>query len=534
MAKFSVQYTNATLPGRSSSVRANIDVSTGDREIGQAVSGVGGAVHELGMKYDLLEANTQFSKYKSEVDKLNFQRDAEVLNAADADEVKAIYEKYEEQKAPLHPKNSRASQAAGMWDNMQADKTARSMFDVARNKTIENERVRIFELGQEVAVNPSKLPDFEKELAKTMVIDKDNPDEYGPVFSKLEGAKILAETRKGAEEARTNNAVSIVENKMVGVAASNGWDAAITSLSDPANLEMLAKAGVGLEESKKVLTNMNAFANAQKEIAKRKQEELQQNNTNDFTLAIADSRIPLSEGHPKPPPTPTDINNAFRAGSITIQQRDGLIKRLEKPNIATDRMIQSDLYTKSLDIWRGAITKAEFDKELNKNSAKLDDNDYKSLSKFAADTLKSSQAEALSRSDTEAGRLIVDFREEDVFKKFISDSIKGLSPDAASLFQDEANETRQLQFWYLSKYNTELRDWVTENPDKLGKDFYQFSESLKHQYWNTSLEEIRKLKADINVPAVSPKTLLMTSPTGKKFEVPVGKKQLFLDNGYTE
>jgi hypothetical protein len=37
-----------------------------------------------------------------------------------------------------------------------------------------------------------------------------------------------------------------------------------------------------------------------------------------------------------------------------------------------------------------------------------------------------------------------------------------------------------------------LRDWVTGNPDKLGKDFFQFSESLKHVYWNKSRQDIQR------------------------------------------
>lgn len=162
--------------------------------------------------------------------------------------------------------------------------------------------------------------------------------------------------------------------------------------------------------------------------------------------------------------------------------------------LTNDRVEEARLYEKSLDIWRGTVTKQDFDADLITNQHKLDDSAYQRVSSSAANTLKSSQAEALRRADTEAGRLIVDFRDEDSFKKFIADSMKGLSPDAASLFQDTANENRQLQFFSLSRYNAELRQWIEENPDKLGKDFFQFSESLKHDYWNQSIEDLTKLR----------------------------------------
>ncbi len=90
----------------------------------------------------------------------------------------------------------------------------------------------------------------------------------------------------------------------------------------------------------------------------------------------------------------------------------------------------------------------------------------------------------------------MDFKEDDVFAKFISGSIKGLEPDVAKLFEDNANEERQLQFWSVSRYNAELRQWIEENPDKVGRDFFQFSEALKHEYWNKNIEDLRALKIE--------------------------------------
>ena len=57
-------------------------------------------------------------------------------------------------------------------------------------------------------------------------------------------------------------------------------------------------------------------------------------------------------------------------------------------------------------------------------------------------------------------------------------------------------DKRKMQFWYLSRYNKELRDWLAEHPDKLGRDFFEYAEELKHQYWNTGIDEIRRLKRE--------------------------------------
>jgi hypothetical protein len=337
---------------------------------------------------------------------------------------------------------------------------------------------------------------------KTQLIeDWENPllDTDEVRMAGYEGWKADADAKR--EENIQEQAVSSLERNMIATAESTDWDDAIVEISDPASLQALLQSGLGLEESKKVLNNMKTFASSQKEIQDKKFEVSQTNTTRDYITQIADSRVPVDEGDPNAPvmPTITELTDAFRSGDINETQYNGLVKRIGNVDIVTDRATQSALYTKSLDIWRGSTSKADFDEELNKQSGNLDDNAYASLSKSAADTLKSSQAESLSRANTEAGRLIVDHTEEDAFQKFIADSIAGLNPDAANLFKDEANEIRQLQFWSLSRYNAELRQWVTDNPDKIGKDFYQYSESLKHEYWNKSRQDIEVEKAKTQV-----------------------------------
>ncbi len=162
--------------------------------------------------------------------------------------------------------------------------------------------------------------------------------------------------------------------------------------------------------------------------------------------------------------------------------------------IKNDRVEEARLFDLSLKIWNGTISKPDFDTELMENAHKLDDSAYQRIAASASNILKSSQAEAATRASTETRNVLVDFVTEDGFRKFIADSIKGLSPDIAKAFEENANEERQLQFWSLSRYNAEIRQWLEENPDKLGKDFFQFSESLRHVYWNRSIDEIRALR----------------------------------------
>lgn len=272
----------------------------------------------------------------------------------------------------------------------------------------------------------------------------------------------------------------------------NGVHAAIEAGSQIGDFSVAKKLATNEGIPEKDQTVLRNTIRANESVFESKQDSIQESNTIDFVLKIADGR---NLADPETPQlSATEINDALRAGDISLSQRDNLIKRLATPEITTNRVTQANLYTKSLDIWRGTTTKPEFDKALNAESKVLDDQAYNLLAKSGADTLKSSQAEALGRADTEAKRLLVEIPDDSLFAKILAQEKSGLAFDAAKLFEDTANEERQLQFWSLSRYNAELRQWITENPDKLGKDFFQFSESLKHQYWSRSIEEIRVLR----------------------------------------
>jgi len=62
MGKFNIQRARGSLPGRSTQVRADLDVRTGGQQIAQAVSALGGAIFGLGEKYYNIQAATQLSQ----------------------------------------------------------------------------------------------------------------------------------------------------------------------------------------------------------------------------------------------------------------------------------------------------------------------------------------------------------------------------------------------------------------------------------------------------------------------------------------
>lgn len=78
MARFPIQRTERTISGRAPVVRARLDVSTGEGAVAEAISGLGAGITALGEKYDLKQANTQFSEYKRKVGEDNIIRNEEI------------------------------------------------------------------------------------------------------------------------------------------------------------------------------------------------------------------------------------------------------------------------------------------------------------------------------------------------------------------------------------------------------------------------------------------------------------------------
>ncbi|HEG43645.1 MAG TPA: hypothetical protein ENH94_06315 [Phycisphaerales bacterium] len=160
--------------------------------------------------------------------------------------------------------------------------------------------------------------------------------------------------------------------------------------------------------------------------------------------------------------------------------------------IVNDRVEETRLFEQSLNIWKGTITKKEFDEDLRLNAHKLDDVAYRRIATSAATTLKSSQAQAISTAVSDVKNLIVDFVSEDALTRWLRERSEGMTPSAFSLLEVKTNEERHLQFWSVTQFAGDLRNWLAENPDKLGKEFYQYVAGRKHVYWNQSIADIRE------------------------------------------
>ena len=109
-------------------VRARLDVPvspvapvipTGEEEIGRAIAGLGGALADLGIKYDITQAETQLSEFQrkanEEIDRLALSFNTNL----DPETYRAEYKKSVDAIHFLMPSNRRAARGAQLWLNVK-------------------------------------------------------------------------------------------------------------------------------------------------------------------------------------------------------------------------------------------------------------------------------------------------------------------------------------------------------------------------------------------------------------------------------
>lgn len=311
-------------------------------------------------------------------------------------------------------------------------------------------------------------------------------DKWPDFYASEDEAKIAiggALQRGQAElsEAKTQQVTDYIENYVTGLATQPGgsWESAVKKLSEPETVEVLREVtGAGLDQIKKAMEAAKGFALAQ------------------------------------------------------------------STEIETDEVVRYGLKTMALDIWRGTTTKEKFDIALTEarqgvivngkltyrfgnitsDTPLLDKEAYTALSNEAADELKSAQAEAITRYTKDTANVI-------------------LGPIANNLFttDEQGNfillsggdkEQAKYMLDFVNRYEDELRLWIAENPTKSGKEFYQFAQQKKYEYWNTSIDRMKeraeRRKAGLPEPTPTPQneTEYNNLTAGTEYVAPDGSRRI--------
>jgi len=191
MARFPIQRAEKTLPGVGPSVRADVDVRTGE----QGIAGLGFALMELGVRYDAIQAQTQLSEFQrkanEEINKLALSFNTNL----NPDTYPAEYKKSVEAIHTLMPSNRRAARNAQIWLNAKEPAWQRDV-DMARlARAGDNWLAELFEKQATIGTT-GEIGSFPGYIA--------NGVSKGWI-DKSDSVKILAQTNKMSEIAQITN-----------------------------------------------------------------------------------------------------------------------------------------------------------------------------------------------------------------------------------------------------------------------------------------------------------------------------------------
>lgn len=158
-------------------------------------------------------------------------------------------------------------------------------------------------------------------------------------------------------------------------------------------------------------------------------------------------------------------------------------------DIVTNEEVKGNLEGMAYDIFTGAVSLFDFQKELNKAryiDKTIDDSAYDEIFSLAQREYKSYQAQALKTVVDDAARQLIDVRTDlDLF------AILQIIED-----KDERKRVlseRQIQFWHHSQYRKALNEWFAKNPDATADEIYIEAQKLLVHYRGRTIPEIKAL-----------------------------------------
>ena len=161
--KFDIQRARGTLPGKGTQVRAEgIDVRTGSQQVAQAVSGLGSSIANLGLRWDLIEADTQLNEAKMKARQEHI-RLMLALPGLEPDKHAEAYEKSLKVRQSFMPKNKRASGSYGKFLNDYTPQWGLNVESFTKAKLKDNFRGQGFVMQQE-AIASGNFKEYFKHL----------------------------------------------------------------------------------------------------------------------------------------------------------------------------------------------------------------------------------------------------------------------------------------------------------------------------------------------------------------------------------
>jgi hypothetical protein len=466
-ATFPIVRTRRTLPGASTAVRANIPTDTGAGLVGEAVASVGGAVSNLGAKYDLIQARSQLSESTVAASDIENAFFLELQGNNDPETYGESMEKLFADIDTLAPKNEKA---AAMYNQQMAGRKlaiAKKTREGAQDKVISNAQSADFLLLQKAKETGDFIP------YKASII---NGVKLG-VYTAKEGEALLddadIETKKAERNAVLGLAMS--QRDEDGVLDVKAADAEVdaSDLSEDAKID--AKNQIENKANQEKKRSDEAFAARTGEETER----LSQLLNDGFLIEQEIDEVDLG--------AVGDQKNAEKKWKDNWKADLRAINKLSEP-VSSVENVYDELVVGSEAVERGALSPAEWETAFNKawangDLSKEDRRSLRSKDIVATKTMQNRAFSAETDSASEARFRLVEAT-EDQLKSFITArdlKIKAKDFTGADALT-KALQKGQIQRWNMGRFRDTLRKQISQNPEWSQAQIFAASDILTNEF----------------------------------------------------
>lgn len=452
---FDIVRARGTLPGRATQVRADMDVRTGGQQVAQAWAGVGGAMADLGLKWDIMQADKQLAESKrltrEEMNRLSLSYEGNL----DPDTYQKEFEKSLETIKGFAPKNKRASGAYGLWLDDNTLAWQKNVTKSRRARVEDNYRTEGFNLKAE-AERTGDVSKYRFHLVKGRLLG---------VYKAEEVAELSQDTRKRAErnvinqlirDGKTGFALEAIERAETllpteKTALENSVTNRILQLRNLSNEAFDDRAGQAVEEWFKGLEEGTL---TEAEIVETDLQAVGEQKTSEVTLKRQWQKI----------------------------LRDTV--KLQEPLVSNEAVYDS-LVVGSEQVERGAKSPAEWDLEYAQAWANgdLEREDRRGLRTKDIVATKTMQNRAFSEGTTNNMSSLVELRDDELSGLIAARDnalrLKDLKTVNALNF---SIKKAQIQKWNYGRFRTELRSQISQNESWSQKQIFAAADILTENY----------------------------------------------------
>jgi len=442
--QFPIEFAKTTPSGAGGGVRSSLSVDTGQREIAQAVSGLGQAIDERNEKIKLGQDAMRLSVLERDYDELTNTYEQQLEKITDEDEANELIEQYEADVEKLAADDKAEVQNAYTISLNRKIGEQKNVFDKIGQAARAKDAVSQWKFAYGRAVDSGSTEGAKETAALALQTGVIGQAEFDAKMADLPVDIQFAQARKDLVTNPQGVINQLTDTEFTSTLSGEQLDTNAKLISTARNQKKI----VGTEANKD-LTDMMA--------------------SRSLTLSEVQSRRPQLDDEDYKAWTKIALNPDDKVGNV-IQQ--------------------SEFESASADIWRGSVSQETFDKRVRASLADpngINNEQYASIVKVAGTTLKSTQAEDIRRYSRQASNVILG-QHSGLLQFDAAGNLTGVN--MAGLSGDDTEDVK-FRMHFLSLYEQGLRNFIAENPKASGKEFYQFAAEQKIRYWNTTLDQMK-------------------------------------------